>query len=145
MQHLGEQKADANLVDAVGYLVGRELDSYSQRFGDVDAATEAGYGPVAVFSDTQSCAGDHQCGSCRHVETAAYIPARSTGIYQGLSAGPGDYRRGRRSWLNGVGLSSHYARKASQLVDGFPLHSHGGQQRGDLGIGTLAAHYLLQH
>lgn len=122
-----EHEAEADLLDAAGDRLGRQVDPGAQRLQHVGGAGEAGGGAVAVLGDGAAGTGRDQ--------------RRGRGDVEGLSAAAraDDVEQVVASDLDVGREGAHRAGQAGQLVDRLPLRAQRDQHGGDLDVGRVAA------
>ena len=129
----GEHEAEADLLDARGHLLRRQVDARAQRLEHVGRARAPGGRAVAVLGHRHPRPGGHERRGGGHVEGGP--PA----------AGAGGVHQARAVGGHGHGQVAHGARHAGQLADGLALGPERDQQRGGLDLGGAALHDLVQH
>ena len=125
-----EQKANSQLVDAAGYRIRRKVQPHASRLEHIRAAAAAGYGAIAMLGHPPSGGRHHKGHGGGHIEQAASVSPRSTGVNQVARVGHRD--RG--------GQFAHDPGRGGDFSDRLALHPQTHQQAANLGGGCVAGH-----
>ena len=133
VMHRREHKAEADVPDAVGDRLGREVDAGAERLEHVGGPAPARGRAVAVLGHRAARAGGDQCRRRGYVEGGPPA-ARPGGVEQVVAArvDPG-------------GKRTHRAGEAGDLVHRLPLRPQRHQEAGDLDLAGLVGHDPREH
>ena len=132
VQERREQKADADLGDALLDPLFRRVDFDAQRAQHVGAAGLARHRAVAMLGDVDARAGNDERRGGGNIESALLIAAGAAGVEHGF-----------RADIDAMRFLAHHPRRAGDLLDGFALHAQGGQKRRHLQRRRFAGHDLI--
>jgi len=135
----GEEKRDADFLEAGGDARNRDVESDAESFDNVGGSALRSHAAVAMLGDADSGAGDYESGGGGNVEGAAGVAAGAAGVDEGVALGAADIesviliqRQRRCGGADGL-------READNLLHGFAFHAKRDEKGADLGVGGLAA------
>ena len=132
MEFRREHEADADGVDALGHLLGREVEVHAQRLQHVGTAAGRRDRAPAVLGDARPGCGSNEGSGGRNVEGVRGVAAGAAGVDQ--------VRVVLRRHLGGE--FAHHLRGGGDLADGFLLYPEARDDAGDLHRREFAAHDL---
>ena len=134
MVRLGEQEAEAELVDRPLDLRGRQVEAETERLEHVGGPRRRGDRAVAVLGHAGARSGRHQRGRRGDVEGPRAVAPRSSGVDEILP--PRSHRED---------VLAHRLRASRDLVGALPFQPQRDEEASHLRGGRLAAHDLVHH
>ncbi len=134
----GEHKANAHIADAMGDLLGLQIDIHAQRFHRIGAAGFAAHAAPAVLAHFAARSGNHKGGTGGDIEGVGAIAAGANDIDQ----------MGLVLHVDLVGKLAHHLRCGRDFTNGFLLHAQAGDDGRRHHGRQLAAHdhaHQVQH
>jgi hypothetical protein len=127
-----EHKPDADLLDALRDLFGREVQVHAQRFQHIGTAALAADGAVAVLGDGYARRRDHERRRRREVPSLQRVAARAAGVQQ-VRVIDGNLHR----------VGAHGACEADQLLQRLAARAHRHQHARNLHRRQRAVHHRV--
>ena len=134
VMRLGEEEAEAELVDRALDPLRRQLEREAERLEHVRRARRRGGGAVSVLRDRRARRCRHERRRGRDVERVRAVAARADHVDEVVALRP-----------DGEDVLAHRLGTARDLVRGLALEPKRDEEAADLRLRRLAAHDLVHH